>query len=585
MFPSFCFALATGVGKTRLMGAFVAYLHRAHGLNNFFVLAPGLTIYRKLITDFTPGTPKYVLRGISEFAASPPSVLTAENYERHFAGALSLSPVTIHIFNISKISAEVRGGRPLRIRSFREGLGTSYFDYLSSLPDLVLIMDEAHHYRASAGLRALNELDPLIGLELTATPSVQRGGGSQEFNNIVLEYCIAQAIEGGLVKIPAVITRENFVAAGMAPDELERIKLEDGVRLHEHVKAELKAYAHETGKPLIKPVLLVIAKHTRHASKLIRLIKSADFFEGCYAGKVLQVDSSVNEDEAVQRLLRIESVDEPTEIVIHVNMLKEGWDVANLFTIVPLRAAQARTLIVQSIGRGLRLPYGERTGNPTLDRVAIVAHDRFQEFVDEARKPDFPFRLQQDVLNEEQLRGSLQTITSSPLLHILLGLAEPAFGMPSGFQEDQAFYGANARSIAKVAYGAAHDLGRGPNALPCMAHLQRPDTRHALTETVRKLSNQDLSCSFAEEIVSKAIDLIVRYSIDIPRIDTDAPDRQKLEIHPFVVDFAEMHWPPPSDTLWASYLQSGETEDCRHGPESREQAADRRRPRRCAYHI
>jgi type III restriction enzyme len=93
-----------------------------------------------------------------------------------------------------------------------------------------------------------------------------------------------------------------------------------------------------------------------------------------------------------------------------------------------------------------------------------------------------------------------------------------------------------------------------------MAHLQRPDTRHALTETVRKLSNQDLSCSFAEEIVSKAIDLIVRYSIDSPRIDTDAPDRQKLEIHPFVVDFAEMHWPPPSDTLWASYLQSGETE-------------------------
>ena len=39
-FPSLCFALATGVGKTRLMGAFIAYLHLAHGLNNFFVLAP-----------------------------------------------------------------------------------------------------------------------------------------------------------------------------------------------------------------------------------------------------------------------------------------------------------------------------------------------------------------------------------------------------------------------------------------------------------------------------------------------------------------------------------------------------------------
>src|ERR1700752_3221777 len=43
-FPSVCFALATGVGKTRLMGAFISYLHLAHGLNNFFVLAPNLPI-------------------------------------------------------------------------------------------------------------------------------------------------------------------------------------------------------------------------------------------------------------------------------------------------------------------------------------------------------------------------------------------------------------------------------------------------------------------------------------------------------------------------------------------------------------
>ncbi len=68
-FPSLlCFALATGVGKTRLMGAFISYLHLAHGMNNFFVLAPNLTIYNKLITDFTPNTPKYVFKGIAEFA-------------------------------------------------------------------------------------------------------------------------------------------------------------------------------------------------------------------------------------------------------------------------------------------------------------------------------------------------------------------------------------------------------------------------------------------------------------------------------------------------------------------------------------
>ena len=52
-FPSLCFALATGVGKTRLMGAFISYLHLEHGIVNFFVLAPNLTIYNKLIADFT----------------------------------------------------------------------------------------------------------------------------------------------------------------------------------------------------------------------------------------------------------------------------------------------------------------------------------------------------------------------------------------------------------------------------------------------------------------------------------------------------------------------------------------------------
>ncbi len=69
-FPSLCFALATGVGKTRLMGAFISYLYLSGRSRNFFVLAPNTTIYDKLITDFTPNTEKYVFKGIAEFASS-----------------------------------------------------------------------------------------------------------------------------------------------------------------------------------------------------------------------------------------------------------------------------------------------------------------------------------------------------------------------------------------------------------------------------------------------------------------------------------------------------------------------------------
>src|ERR1039458_387286 len=65
-FPSLCFALATGVGKTRLMGAFIAYLYLTGKSRHFFVLAPNKTIYQKLIGDFSAAYPKYVFKGIAE---------------------------------------------------------------------------------------------------------------------------------------------------------------------------------------------------------------------------------------------------------------------------------------------------------------------------------------------------------------------------------------------------------------------------------------------------------------------------------------------------------------------------------------
>jgi len=164
-FPSLCFALATGVGKTRLMGAFISYLHLAHGINNFFVLAPNLTIYNKLITDFTPNTPKYVFKGIAEFANDAPEIITDDNYESRARTLFDqLIRCNVNIFNISKINSEVRGGKSPRIKRLSEYIGESYFDYLAGLKDLVLIMDESHRYRASAGIRAINELKPVLGL-------------------------------------------------------------------------------------------------------------------------------------------------------------------------------------------------------------------------------------------------------------------------------------------------------------------------------------------------------------------------------------------------------------------------------------
>src|SRR5688572_387502 len=153
-------------------------------------------------------------------------------------------------------------------------------------------MDESHRYRASAGVRALNELKPLFGLELTATPfSEAAGGRTIPFKNVVMDYPLARAIEDGFVKEPAVVTQQNFDPSAHSAGSLERIKLMDGIRVHEETKVHLLTYAQQRNEPLVKPFVLVIARDKTHAGQLMNQFKSPEFFGGRYANKVIQVDS------------------------------------------------------------------------------------------------------------------------------------------------------------------------------------------------------------------------------------------------------------------------------------------------------
>ncbi len=573
-FPSLCFALATGVGKTRLMGAFISYLHLAHGINNFFVLAPNLTIYNKLIADFTPNTAKYVFKGIAEFATDAPALITGDNYEA-MAGTLFdvLLRCKINIFNISKINSEVRGGKSPRIKRLSEYIGESYFDYLAGLPDLVLLMDESHRYRASAGIRAINELKPILGLELTATPFVESARGAVAFRNVIYDYPLGTAMADGFVKEPAVVTRKNFNPAGMSAEEIERLKLEDGIRLHESVKVDLETYARETENPIVKPFLLVIARDTTHASQLLQLIQSDAFFEGRYKDKVIQVDSSrtgAEEEEMIERLLKVEHTEEPTEIVIHVNMLKEGWDVTNLYTIVPLRAANARILIEQSIGRGLRLPYGKRTGVTAVDRLNIVAHDRFQEIIDAAHQPDSAIRMQAVVLDPDMLAQKTGTVVSQSQLATKLGL-QPAQVTSSttmaGKDVAPLFAKPEEQKVAQIAYEVIRKLENQPQTLPTVEHLKRPEVQAAIVKAVeeqRQPGQLELE-GIAEKldvaaVVAKTVALVMQQTIDIPRILVVPKGEVKTGFKSFTLKLDAMKYPAVDEDLWVKYLRTGGTE-------------------------
>ena len=574
-FLSVCFALATGVGKTRLMGAFISYLFLEHDIRNFFVIAPNLTIYNKLIADFSPDSPKYVFRGISEFAIEPPAIITGDDYDQ-LAGSLleQLYRCKINIFNISKINSEVRGGKAPKVKRMQEYIGKSYFDYLAGLPDLVLLMDESHRYRATAGVRAINELKPIMGLELTATPFVETTRGSTPFQNVVFDYPLGLAMADGFVKEPAVVTRKDFNPAGLSADEIEQIKLEDGVRLHEIVKVDLETYARETGNQIVKPFVLVIARDTTHAAQLLNLIQSDKFFNGRYKEKVIQVDSSKTgkeEDEMIERLLKVEDTDEPTEIVIHVNMLKEGWDVTNLYTIVPLRAANARILIEQSIGRGLRLPYGRRTGVMAVDRLNIVAHDKFQEVVDAANDPNSPIRMTQLVLSGEELEDTPVTVVAQSGLAAQLGIDPPSQSSTTVVAPPSTtkpvFSTPAEQQVAQATYRVIRRLENDPTTVPTVVFLNRPEVQQRVAEEVAAqlkplqamLPGMETDADIAA-IVAKTSQLVIDQTIDMPRILVVPTGEVRSGYHEFELDLSSLNYQAPSEDLWVQHLRTHERE-------------------------
>lgn len=565
-FPSICFALATGVGKTRLMGAFISYLYLEKGVKNFFVLAPNLTIYNKLIADFeNVSSPKYVFQGIGEFVHSRPRIVTGDNYDTISQTALFESEIHINVFNISKINSETRGGKLPRIKRLVEYLGESYFNYLSNLSDLVLLMDESHHYRAERGMDVINELKPIIGLELTATPQIERSGGATKFKNVVFEYSLAKAIRDGFVKEPAVATRLDFDPTQYKAEELDRIKLEDGIRIHEDTKVALDIYSRDNKTKRVKPFVLVVAQQTEHAGKLMELIKSPSFFEGYYADKVMEIHSNQSgeeKDENIAQLVSLESTDNKIEIVIHVNMLKEGWDVTNLYTIIPLRTAASMTLREQTIGRGLRLPYAKRTGVDKVDKLTIVAHDKFQQIIDEANKPDSIIKKENIiVIDITELAQQKEVVTSVSQLEHKSQVEQKRIETivdPKAKQKAQAEL--QARNIVISILPELNVTAKN------VAELTKKEVVEVAYKKIEERITSDPQTNmFSAEIIAEvkkqyeaAVSEFSNHIIEIPRITIQQSGDVKSGFKDFALDTKNLNYQPVSEEILIKKLREQE---------------------------
>jgi len=255
-----------------------------------------------------------------------------------------------------------------------------------------------------------------------------------------------------------------------------------------------------------------------------------------------------------------------------VNMLKEGWDVTNLYTIVPLRAANARTLIEQSIGRGLRLPYGKRTGVAAVDRLNIVAHDKFQEIIDEANRGDSPIRLQRLILEapgEDDRKVSIQ-VDSTVMTRLGLstvGANSFAQAVPEGvrinshlpvFSTEPELQAARVVMDVIGTYEVKRDLA------PSSAALLKPEVQKAILQTVTERLKPLQSSWLAEEgfnladVVAKTTAVVVQQTIDIPRITVVPNGEVTTGFHPFKLDIARLHLQPGEREIVGQMLRTNE---------------------------
>ncbi|GAB3033823.1 hypothetical protein GCM10027052_09070 [Parafrigoribacterium mesophilum] len=366
-------ASATGVGKTYVMAAAIDYLSQSRGWTDFVIVVPGATIREKTIANFTPGAAKSLTRLLGVKTA----LITSENYNTPAMANVINDPGVVKVYVLTvQILLKPNEGLARRTHQFTEGLGGKLYGILKAREDLVVLADEHHLYYGPKFSEAVRGLNPKVLLGLTATPHK-----STSEDEIIFRYPLAAAIGEKYVKTPVIVGRKD--------DRKDmQTKLLDGTTLLEYKEDAVAAYRlKQVDAPAVNPVMLVLARDTTEADKIANMLRDPSFKHGHYVDAVIQVDSSVtekNEPAMWERLSKVENPDSHIRVIVSVRMLKEGWDVKNVYVLLSTQPSLSEVLTEQVLGRGLRLPFGKYTGIQMLDTLEIIAHDKFRTLLDRA---------------------------------------------------------------------------------------------------------------------------------------------------------------------------------------------------------
>lgn len=371
--PEIVFELATGVGKTRLMGALIAYLYRSGQSRNALILAPRTAIVEKLERESEVSSTKYLL--MDPALVPDPNVCVRSNID-----AFAPDPDRLNLFILTPQS--VTGGE--RRFSRRSDYGESLSSYLRSVPDLIIYVDESHHVPgadgegASAWREAVEHLSPKLQFGFSATPVESPN------STVVVSYPLVQCLRDGLY------TKAVKLWIEQAPTDIDDLQwdhttLDFGIQRLSRKRQALMDYASTSQDfEFIEPVMLVAARDTDHANEIGEWLRERRGFEADEV-HVAHSQRRLSEDE-VAKLVAIDQPGNKIRVVVNVFQLTEGWDVTNVYVVVPLRAMATYQNAVQSMGRGLRLPAGTRTGEPEVDTLDVLCFGResFERIVAQA---------------------------------------------------------------------------------------------------------------------------------------------------------------------------------------------------------
>jgi type III restriction enzyme len=410
--------MATGSGKTKVMSLVLAwcYYHKLYEpdsdlARNFLIIAPNIIVLDRIRTDFDG------LRIFFEDPVIPDNGFQGRNWRDDFQLTLHIQD-EVHVTHptgnifLTNIHRVYTGNDPLPSKDDENTM--DYFlgkrptgattdskidlgDIVRDIEELVVINDEAHHIHDAklAWFKSIQDIHHRflqkgkalsLQVDVTATPKHNNGA---IFVQTVSDYPLVEAIYQNVVKHPVLPDAPSRAKLKEHQSSRYTEKYADYINLG--VEEWRKAYV-EHQKMNKKAILFIMTDDTKNCDEVADYLETRfpDFKDAVMVihtknnGDIAEPTTGKNAEEL--KILReqsnkIDGWDSPYKAIVSVLMLKEGWDVKNVTTIVGLRAYAAKSNILpeQTLGRGLRKMY---VGNDVTEYVSVVGTKAFMDFVE-----------------------------------------------------------------------------------------------------------------------------------------------------------------------------------------------------------